>query len=564
MKSKISFCNLTALKKNLTRFAPAWVLYGVFWLLILIMVLDSEGTGVWFAHSMAESLQFTPFVNMAYAFLCAQLLFGDLYNSRMCNALHAMPMRRETWFCTNVLSGILFSLIPNFVIMLLSSLFMESGIVMAPLWLLGMTLQFLFFFGVAVFSAYSVGNRFAMALVYIIINGFSMIAYWLLDSLYAPQLYGIRIDETPFTWFCPIFYMISTPAVLYEFTSHGIYVVNGPFIYLEEGFWYTGICAAIGIGFMALALLLYRKRNLECAGDFVSVKAFAPVFLVLYCLCGGAVCYMFFSLFVGEESLFFLLVGMLIGWFTGRMLLERTVRVFRLKSFIGCGILLLVLFGSLLLTALDPLGITRWVPKANAVNGVHIVTGGSRYDYYKEGSNYLDSAEDIETVLALHRYGINHRDADYNGELDVALTIDYTLKSGVTTSRNYVIDVNTPEGQALEKILSRPQIVLGTEVTDAKSFAETLVLMRCESDGAIVGDRMVELIDAIIKDCNEGNMAQDWNFHNDEATTIWLSMQLKSDTDYHQYRDIRVFRTCTHTMNYLKEHDLLPDHSIYK
>ena len=560
MKSRISFCNPTALKKNLTRFAPAWVLYGVFWLLILIMVLDSEGTGVWFANSMAESLQATAFFNMAYAFLCAQLLFGDLYNSRMCNALHAMPMRREAWFCTNVISGILFSLIPNFVIMLLSSLFMESGIVMAPLWLLGMTLQFLFFFGVAVFSAYSVGNRFAMALVYIIINGFSMIAYWLLDSLYAPQLYGIKIDETPFTWFCPIFFMISEP-ILNTNIHHA--VVDTISLQLDTGFWYVLMCSAIGIGFMALALLLYRKRNLECAGDFVSVKAFAPVFLILYCLCGGAVCYMFFSLFVGEESLFFLLVGMLIGWFTGRMLLERTVRVFRLKSFIGCGILLLALFGSLLLTALDPLGITRWVPKANAVNGVHIVTGGSRYDYYKEGSNYLDSAEDIETVLALHRYGINHRNADYNGELDVALTIDYSLKSGVTTSRNYVIDVNTPEAQALEKILSRPQIVLGTEVTDAKSFAETLVLMRCEGDGVIMGDRMVGLIDAIIKDCNEGNMAQDWNFHSDESA-VWLTMQLKSDTDYHQYRDIRVFDSCTHTMNYLKEHDLLPNYSIYK
>lgn len=560
MKSRISFCDSTVLKKNLTRFAPAWVLYSVMWLLILIMMLDSEGTGLWFADSMSESLQFTTVMNMAYAFLCAQLLFGDLYNSRMCNALHAMPLRRETWFCTHVISGLLFSLIPNLGVMLLSSLFMGEGMIMAPMWLLVVTLQYLFFFGVAVFSAYSVGNRFAMALVYIIINGFSMIAYWLLESLYAPQLYGIRIDETPFTWFCPLFYMISTPAVNFKFSAAGTMVVNGPYLLPDTGFWYILLCAAVGIGFLVLALLLYRKRNLECAGDFVAVKAFAPVFLVLYCLCGGAVGYLFFSLFMGDESMFFLLVGMLIGWFTGKMLLERTVRIFRMKNFIGCGILLLAFFGSLLLTHIDPLGITRWMPRANAVSGVHIYTGGSRYDYYKEGSNYVDSDDDIETILALHRYGINHRDADYDGEVDVALTIDYKMKSGVTTSRYYTVNVNTPEGQALKKIMSRPQVVLGAEVTDAKSFAETLILMRCEDDDLITGDTMVGLIEAILMDCAEGSMAQDWNFHSQESEAVWLTMQLKSDTAYHQYRDVRVFESCTHTMDYLRQHDLLPEY----
>jgi len=558
MKLRTSFCEPTVVKKNLTRFAPAWVLYGVFWLLNLIVTLDMEGTGNWFAESMAESLQFTAIFNMGYAFLCAQLLFGDLYNSRMCNALHALPLRRETWFLTHVISGILFSLVPNVMVMLISSVFMGEAFLVAPLWLLTNTLQFLFFFGVAALSAYCVGNRFAMALVYIIINGFSMIAYWLVESLYAPQLYGIRIDDTPFTWFCPVFYMVSERAVDLEFPG-GMYA-NAPVMEVGPGFWYTLLCAGVGLAFMGLALLLYRKRNLECAGDFMAVKALSPVFLILYCLCGGAVGYMFFSLFVGEESMFFLLVGMAIGWFTGRMLLERTVRVFRLKSFVGCGILLLAFFGSLLLTWLDPIGITRWVPNAQQIKAVHLVTGGSRYDYYTEGANRLTSEEDIEVALALHRYGIANRNANYNGQQDVTVTIDYELKSGGTVSRYYTVDIPTAESKALEKILSRADILFGGEVVDAKSLAETLVLIRAEREDTVVtGDAMIPLLEAILKDCAEGNMAQDWAFHSNEDIAVWLSMQMKSDTDYHQYRDLSVYSSCVHTYNYLREHDLISE-----
>ena len=564
MKLKTSFCEPTVIKKNLTRFSPAWVLYGVYWLLILIIMLDSEGTGKWFADSMAESLQFTAIFNMGYAFLCAQLLFGDLYNSRMCNALHAMPLRRECWFFTHVISGLLFSLIPNVLTMLLSSIFMEAAFLVAPLWLLVNTLQFLFFFGVAALSAYCVGNRFAMALVYIIINGFSMIAYWLVESLYAPQLYGIRIDDTPFTWFCPVFYMVSEPAVNLEFPGVS-QQTSIPVIELGTGFWYTLLSAGVGLVFMALALLLYRKRNLECAGDFMAVKVLSPVFLILYCLCGGAVGYLFFSLFVGEDSLLFLLVGMVIGWFTGRMLLERTVRVFRMKSFVGCGILLLAFFGSLLLTWLDPLGITRWVPNAQQVNAVHLVTGGSRYDYYKEGANRLTAQEDIEVALALHRYGIQNRDANYNGKQDITITIDYELKSGRTVSRYYTVDIPTAESDALEAILSRADIVFGCEVTDAKTLADSLVLIRTgDDDTVLTGEAMVPLLEAILKDCAEGTMAQDWAFHPQEDVVVWLTMQMKSDTDYHQYRDVRVYPTSKHTYNYLVENDLIGNQDKYK
>ena len=50
----------------------------------------------------------------------AQLIFGDLYNSRLCNALHAMPVTRGSRFGSHILAGIAFAWIPN----LLTSLLM--------------------------------------------------------------------------------------------------------------------------------------------------------------------------------------------------------------------------------------------------------------------------------------------------------------------------------------------------------------------------------------------------------------------------------------------------------
>ena len=48
-------------------------------------------------------------------------------------------------------------------------------------------------------------------------------------------------------------------------------------IVIGEGWGYTGICAGIGLLALVLALLIYRKRHLECAGDLVAVKPLAPV-----------------------------------------------------------------------------------------------------------------------------------------------------------------------------------------------------------------------------------------------------------------------------------------------
>ena len=101
-------------------------------------------------------------VNLIYGGVCANMLFGDLFQSRMCNALHAMPMRRESWFFTHVCAGLLFSLVPNVVTTVFQMVLLGKYFYIAPLWLVVVTGQFLFFFGVGIFAVMCAGNRLGM------------------------------------------------------------------------------------------------------------------------------------------------------------------------------------------------------------------------------------------------------------------------------------------------------------------------------------------------------------------------------------------------------------------
>ena len=76
----------------------------------------------------------------AYQFAAIMLI-----HKKLCNALHALPLRRETWFSTNVLSGIFFSLFPSAVMTVaavIASFYsaVEQGWQIPLLWMLGTNL----------------------------------------------------------------------------------------------------------------------------------------------------------------------------------------------------------------------------------------------------------------------------------------------------------------------------------------------------------------------------------------------------------------------------------------
>ena len=529
MKQGTSFFNAAALRKNLTRFAPAWGIYGILMLLVVLSRGNLDEVG--FAEGMAISAVVMVIINFGYALLNAQLLFGDLFNSRMCNALHAMPLRREGWFLTNVASGLLFSLIPNTAISLLCAVICREFWAIPALWLCAVTMEYLFFFGVAVLSAYLVGHRFAMGLVYVILNGFSLILYWLVYSIFEPMLYGVTVQMESFVDFCPL-------VKLCTFTYLDIYWENmQAFWQFADGWGYLGICAGIGVAALALGLLCYRKRNLETAGDFAAMKPVAPVFLVLYTICGGACCHGFFSLFLGEENEVFLFLGLAIGYFTGKMLLQRTVRVFKFKTFLGFGAVVLAMVLSIVAVQTDLLGIVCWVPKAEQVASVSITTGGS-YNYQYNRLT-LTEAEDIENILEIHRYGLENRDEGSNGVRDTRVMLRYTLRSGAVREREYYVDVDTPCADVIRKYISHPRVVLGQVYEQQDIY--TLYGVELPETGLFVvsQEALEQLTEAILADCAEGNLPQDWSYLDAYDKPTWLTLEYRTADGMHYYTELR-------------------------
>lgn len=572
MKSKTSFFNPTIFKKDVTRFAPAWGLYSL--MLVLYLLMTGNFTLYSRAVSVADMIGPYAAVMGCYALIVVHLLFGDLYNPRMCNAIHAMPPRRECLFVTHVAAGMAFALVPNAVITLVSMPLLGGAWSVAAWWLLGTTLEYLFFFGLALFCAMCVGNRFAMALVYGIINFLSMLAYWFVDTLYEPLLTGVRFLSDPFIRFCPFVQMCNSHQlvdvlVVKSLDQDGTYVFSYneiDQIVIGEGWSYLAICAVIGAVLVGLALLLYRRRKLESAGDFMAVRVMEPVFLVLYTLTFGCLLHLCRTLFgVGSgNEYWFLAIGIAAGFFTGLMLLRRTTRVFRPKAFLGLGVLGAVVALSLVLTSMDVLGITRIVPDKSEIASIRFGESYSYNSFYLGSEVKVTDEADFDNILYVHRYGIGEITENLEIEGDtLCLTdvgIEYTLTDGTILNRYYSIPVPSTAGRILGDYYSRPEVVLDVEVP-LEELADRIYYIACDSADGHTGDGGLDaqsLIDAIIADCEAGNMIQLWEYQNQSGTTEytrWLNLDYRTE-DGEIGTTIRVFDSCENTLRWLVENGL--------
>lgn len=573
MKSRTSFFNPTAYRKNLTRFAPAWVLYGVLLLLILISMVGSGSNR--FDGNLTETLMIFPVANFIFAFLAAQLLYGDLYNSRMCNAIHALPLRRESWFVTNLASGFSFSLIPTVAALLFSLLMIllgagrcDNGLLIPVMVFIGANVQYIFFFGLATLSAFLVGSRFALAVVYAIINFASMIAYWLVDTLYTPMLEGIHTNIESFSWLSPVVRMCTYEYMDVEWI--GNYSQRG-IMHFVEGWGYIAICAAVGVALLGLALVLYRRRKLECAGDFMAVHGMEPVFLTVYTLVVGCVFQMIFGTFTGNDIGFSLFVGLFVGFFTGRMLIKRTVRVFQWKAWGKCGILIGIFLLTLLITKLDPLGLQKWMPDAEDVISIRV-----NANHGNSGSNgdsfTVEDAEDIEKMLQVHALLIDKGAEDEivtlaptivgedltpseNYSMPVSLT--YTLKNGRTVSRYYYVFTNSEAGQILRPYFSSLSCVLGVEVDQLEELVQKLGVIHIVGELVYLAEQdQLELLQAIAADCESGSMIQIWSYRRAEGLTddvFYIELTYK---DGFHWCHIQVNENCENVLRYMEEHNI--------
>lgn len=576
MKSKTSFFNLTAFRKDILRYFPLWGLYTI--LLLLVLFGLSDGSAPYMADSMLEFASAMSWINLIYGGLCGAFLLMDLFNGRLCNALHAFPFRRESWLTTHILAGVLFSLVPNLLLTLLASLLLWEYAYIALIWFAVSTLQFLFFFGSAVLCGVCAGNLIGMGALYGIFHFITVLVQAVMELLYQPLLHGVEFTIKDIYRFLPVYPMGNADYAV--FTTHYVDgTVYGVFEGLVGASWrYLGICVGVGVALAALAYLVYRRRKLESAGDLVSLKPLSPLFLVICTVGVGAIFYMFSDIF-NSRSYVMLAVGGVIGYFGGSMLLNRTLKVFNKKAFIRLGVVAAVFAGSLLLTRLDPVGITRYVPAVNRVESAS-VWGASRDDYYlAENSmlSYTDSGvvqntyritdrEELKELLDFHRELTKYRYTPGEGT-QCSLRIQYKLKGGSTVTRYYNVGRDSDLGERAKRYFSDMRYVFG--VNDPALLYNSIEIVTAENwrNGKrrtiklANPEDLAGLLDAIAADCEAGTMAQNWAYHQfgDKATEIvdelyfdFAQKMADGNWDYQRF-NLVVWSECVNTVQYLNQ-----------
>ena len=537
MKSRTSFFDKTVLKKDLTRFFPLWALYLIGGLLIMHVLSGFYGNyynhrGYSIARDLNTLIGPLNILSACYALLAAQLLFGDLHNTRLCYGVHAFPLRREGWYLTHVTSGVLMGIVPPLVIVLtlmpLMGQFWFTGLLCWG----GIALHYLFFFGLATLSMMLTGNRFAATAVYGIVNFLSLIVSWFVQTIYIPMLPGVRINTAAFNLFSPLveltgredFFQAAhlNTCPCHDVTKTGGYMVETWYddIQHEYGFlglgadWdYLWILAGVGVALLAGGLLLYRLRHLERAGDFMAFKPMKPIFLAVYSLCVGVVLFYLADETSGTAAGYvFLVIGLFLGYFTGRMLLERTLRVFRGRSWAGLGILYAAVALSLLLTWADPIGISRRIPDSSRVEKI-MLCDGYLSDYRLNNSAdilrydnvfFITEEADIAAFSDTHRLLLQaHSQTGRNGYTPV--TLQYWMKNGTRITRTYYVDY---QGEAYGQFLSylaNPEYLFGTDSLD-ELIRDTNYLY-LEFLGDIPQHLYASLLEAMWQDAREENLA---------------------------------------------------------
>lgn len=587
MRLKVSFCNKTVLKTDIVRYAPLWGGYTLMLALLTLMCIRAPGESPEYAYAEMVRLfsaraGHMVFINGFYALAVVQALWGDLLTPRLCNSLHAMPVTRDGFFGAHLVSGVLFAIVPNVLVYSLAALMVPGEIAAAPLMTLAAAcLQYLFYLGAALVAVQLAGNRMGMVLAYGMLNFFSILVYWFCAQVFTPLTYGTEANVNWMANICPTVVMYRgsyfTPLEHYLDTpTASIYYYDG----MERGrLWVPAMaCALVGVGLIALAQFLYRRRKLESAGDLLAYPGLAPVFLVMNTLMVAAFIHLGVSLmdFEAVSQYFFLPLGLIVGYVSGLMLLRRTTRVFRKR-------LLLPLAGILVLCALTVCGIytdvfkvIRRVPQENQVMSVTVEPVNGNY-----GRKPLEvtDREKIQAILSYHRESLNGwqdqvRDAllqktsCWKPGAYFNVRLEYKLENGRTMARRYALRRDFYSSPEFMKVMSAPELSLGcteAELREKIDRAEYVMygMYAQDEDGSY---RTVDfedrdgLCDAMMMDSREGTLLN-YSFWDETYGTSQsvenlgdLSIQGGREDDYF-YIWFPVNENTAHTLRWLVTHE---------
>ncbi len=582
MKSKISFFNMGIYKSMLRRFWPLWALH--FGALLLIMpiitLVNSMGSYVdpeivfTLAGGMLEA---SPAVAFAMAMLSAMAVYGFMYNSRSTGLIASLPARREAVFGSAWLSAVSVVIASNIIIALLTFLCAlpsgaDAGDVFKTVfqWAAIYSLHFILFFGIASITAVMTGNSIAMPVLYIIFN-FLAVGIELIVRTYCSLLvWGMSAVSIATDFLSPLVYMYSRDIVevIYSTaTSNLSYSIRMP-VGIDYMQWTSSIIyCCVGIALSLGALLMFRRRRMETAGDVVSIPCLKPIFkygvAICTALCGGLLIYaLFYSLFDDSSvaNLISMCLGMFIfgfiGYFGAKMLLNKSFHVFR-GSWPGYIILCCLSIVFVLCCDLDVMNLGGYTPDISDVDSIIVSNAGEIHD--RETVEKYAALQ--EKIVAKREYYENYD--NYDGEhFFTSVMFKYVLKDGKTVTRTYEILWQDENFNEYFDLMNSPAVL--KEQFSSKypvDLQHTLgayfyaYVGEFEGDINLTSRQAVDFYAALMADIEAGNKIL-FNSDADAYGSMTISLADTSDeqfaTDYYDIY-VEISSSCTNCISWIKD-----------
>ena len=441
MKSKTSLFSPGLSRNILSRFWPLWLIYlGVLLVQLPVAVSGYVSQGISARYTMECILQLAVDVAgyaMAASLLSVMAVFSYLYSKRSCSLINSLPVRRETAFVTACLTGLLPLLLAELLTWLIAlGVFAGSEIVRPEYlnsWLLIALLSTLASYGFGVFCAMLTGHIMVLPALFLVLNAAVYVLEALVQALLRTLVYGYE-GGTSISRLSPLPYAGKALRVI-SYPASGSLEPE----YILLGMDSLAVYAVVGVLFIAPALLLYRRRKMERAGDVVAIKALEPVFKYcasVYAALGlGALLAETMDNALGSGPLeaavlaLMLMLGAALGYYAAEMLLQKSFRVFRSRMR-GLIVVWAVFLLGVVVAELDLTGYERRVPETEEIQSVVLVNDG----------RVTEDAESIKLTRKIHQTAIDNEEHNRQAESTSIIYIRYELKDGSSLGRSYWVD----------------------------------------------------------------------------------------------------------------------------
>ena len=495
MPSERTFFNKAIYKRALSRF---WLIGAAYAAVLCFLTLmcgryfnfDTKEIAEYVSYSILSNLTRREIVAAAVAaVVMAIAVHGWMFRKTSAAYIAALPVTREALLISSLLAGLTLLILPCIIAMLVSLLLYGGA---GPLWTpyllcsaAAVVLMNIAFFGLASFCTVFTGNAAVLPALYVIalygFVGIEVVTRYIAEFL----LFGVRGTGWELAVLSPVYYFSNNYVGSY---SHAIPL--------------TAIYAAAGVILAGIAVIFFRHRRMEAAGETVAVPALRPLFrwgLAAVGALGMALLILKTVFDVGAYGagnrgtparaailLLAMLFGAAVGWFGAEALMRKTLRVFD-RHWKGLGVFCALLCALVIGCELDVFGAERYQPEVDET-GYAAVNGWGEYDETR-----IMQPENIEKLLSLQKDIIANKKAyeNQNGIDTFPLTIEYYGMDGKLLARRvytyatdeyipYVTGGNYNVGFLTENDAIRRNVRQYEELLNSRELMEERALFPCD------------------------------------------------------------------------------------